>query len=54
MKNQPATAAHCGADAQAVRRADFAQSRLTPLLAEARALGLTKEDLISMMKERAI
>ena len=36
----------------AKRRAAFAENHLAPLLAEARSLGISKEELIDMIGER--
>lgn len=36
------------------RRAAFADAHIAPLLAEARSLGITKEELLDMIKEREL
>ena len=36
------------------RRAAFARDHIAPLLAEARSLGITREELLNMIKEREL
>ena len=38
----------------AKRRSAFAQGHIVPLLAEARSLGITREELLNMIKEREL
>lgn len=38
----------------AKRREAFAENHIVPMLAEARSLGITKEELVTMIEERSI
>ena len=38
----------------AKRRASFAENHLAPLLAEARSLGISREELLTMIGEREL